>query len=106
MTPFYDVLTVQPSLDARQIVRKQMKLAMSVGKTSHYAVDYIQGRHFIQTAERAGLPGTIASDALEEIFKDTNQAMKAVEKQLPSGFPEALPVSVRKGFLSRLSKIG
>ena len=31
LTPFYDVLSAQPSLDSRQIERKQMKLAMSVG---------------------------------------------------------------------------
>jgi serine/threonine-protein kinase HipA len=61
MTPFYDVLTAQPSLDNRQIGRKQMKLAMSVGDSRHYKIDDIKGRHFIQTAERAGLPGSLAS---------------------------------------------
>ena len=31
LTPVYDVLTAQPSLDTRQIERKHLKLAMSVG---------------------------------------------------------------------------
>ncbi|MCE0523492.1 MAG: type II toxin-antitoxin system HipA family toxin [Methylacidiphilales bacterium] len=105
MTPFYDVLTAQPSLDARQIERKQMKMAMSVGNSRHYAFEDIQGRHFIQTAERAGLPGAVASAPLEEISGNAEAAMKAVESQLPPDFPGDLVVSVQKGFLARLAKI-
>ena len=55
LTPLYDVLTAQPSLDARHILKKQMKLAMSVGNSRHYTIDSIQGRHFVQTVQRAGL---------------------------------------------------
>ena len=36
MTPLYDVLTAQPSLDDGQIPRKKFKLAMSVGTNRHY----------------------------------------------------------------------
>ena len=53
-TPFYDVLIAQPSLDSRQIERKQMTLAMSVGDSRHHHMDEIYGRHFVQTAIRAG----------------------------------------------------
>lgn len=105
LTPLYDVLTAQPSLDARQIFKKQMKLAMSVGESRHYRLDEIRGRHFIQTAERAGLPSGLAQRALEEIVADAEAAMLAVERQLPSGFPEGIHVSVQKGLRSRLSKI-
>lgn len=105
MTPLYDVLTAQPSLDAHQIVRKQMKLAMSVGDSRHYAIDYIRGRHFIQTAERAGLSAAIARDALEEVVKAADKAMKVVEMQLPSDFSEGIHFSVQRGLLSRLEKI-
>jgi serine/threonine-protein kinase HipA len=105
MTPFYDVLTAQPSLDNRQIGRKQMKLAMSVGDSRHYKIDDIKGRHFIQTAERAGLPGSLASDALEEVAGAADSAMKIIEKQLPSGFPEEIHISVKAALASRLHKI-
>jgi serine/threonine-protein kinase HipA len=105
MTPLYDILTAQPSLVARQIVRKQMKLAMSVGEKRHYAIDYIQGRHFKQTAERAGLPGAIAGDALEEIARDADQAMETVSKELPLRFPRQLHDCVQGGLVSRLRKL-
>ena len=105
MTPLYDVLTAQPSLDARQIIRKQLKLAMSVGNNRHYTIDYIEGRHFVQTAERAGLSALIARNALDEIARDAEQAMLRLEEQLPASFPEKIHSSVERGFMSRLPKI-
>jgi len=105
MTPHYDVLTAQPSLDSRQIERKQMKLAMSVGDSRHYKIDDIKGRHFIQTAERAGLPGSLASEALEEVATAANRAMTRLEKTLPVNFPEEIHTSVKDALMSRLQKI-
>jgi serine/threonine-protein kinase HipA len=104
LTPFYDVVSAQPSLDARHIERKQMKMAMSVGNSRHYRVDDIQGRHFLQTTAKAGLPESLASAALDEITHGAGAALEAVENQLPHGFPEKLHLSVRKGFLARLKK--
>lgn len=105
LTPFYDVLTAQPSLDARQIERKQMKLAMFAGDGRHYRIDEISGRHFVQTTERAGLPGAMAIKALEEVAKAADGAMEAVAKQLPKGFPEEIHASVLQGFTTRLRSI-
>lgn len=105
LTPIYDVLSAQPSLDAHQIHEKQMKLAMFVGDNRHYAMEYIHGRHFVQTAERAGLPGAIAREALTEVAQETNSALEAIEGQLPPGFPEAIHESVRSGLLCRIKSI-
>jgi serine/threonine-protein kinase HipA len=82
-----------------------MKLAMFVGNNRHYRIDEIKGRHFIQTAERAGLPKSIATDALEEVAEAADAAMKTIEKQLPSGFPEQIHVSVNRALASRLHNI-
>lgn len=105
LTPFYDVLSAQPSLDARQIERKQMKLAMFVGDGRHYRIDEIQGRHFVQTTEKAGLPGALATEALEEVAEAADGAMDAVVKQLPKGFPEAIHASVQRGVMTRLRSV-
>ena len=78
-----------------------MKLAMFVGDKRHYAMEYIHGRHFVQTAERAGFPSTIAREALAEVAQETNSALRAIEGQIPPGFPEELHESVRSGLLSR-----
>ena len=105
LTPLYDVLTAQPSLDAGQIARKQMKLAMSVGSDRQYTIGFIEGRHFIQTAERAGLSAALAQAALEEVAKEAEQAMDAVAKLLPAGLLETIHVCVHKAIKSRLAKI-
>lgn len=105
ITPVYDVLAAQPSLVTRQVERKQMKLAMFVGDSRHYRLDEIQGRHFVQTTERAGLPGSLASEVLDEVVQAAPTAMATLEKQLPRGFPEYIHKSVKAGLTSRLKLI-
>lgn len=105
LTPVYDVLTAQPSLVTRQIERKKMKLAMFVGDSRHYRLDEIKGRHFVQTTERAGLPGSLATEVLEEVAQAADTAILAVEKQLPRNFPQYLHDSVKAGFAKRLNSI-
>jgi serine/threonine-protein kinase HipA len=105
LAPVYDVLTAQPSLASRQIERKQLKLAMSVGDSRHYRMDEIKGRHFIQSAERAGLPGSLASEVLTEVAQAAETAINTVEKQLPRGFPKDIHHSVKAGLTARLKNI-
>ncbi|HEX3628240.1 MAG TPA: type II toxin-antitoxin system HipA family toxin [Verrucomicrobiae bacterium] len=105
LTPLYDVLSAQPSLDTRQIERKQMKLAMSVGRSRHYRIEEIQGRHFVQTVEAAGLPGARATDALREVVEAAPGAMKTIEKALPRGFPKKIHTSITSGLGNRLKRI-
>lgn len=105
LTPVYDVLTAQPRLVTRQIERKQMKLAMFVGDSRHYRLDEIKGRHFIQTTERAGLPGALARDVLEEVAKAADAAITSVEAQLPRNFPEYIHNGVKAGLANRIKFI-
>lgn len=104
-TPLYDVLTAQPSLDARQIERRDMKLAMFAGDNRHYRLDSIEGRHFVQTAERAGLPKTLVHQALKEVAESVAPALAAMEQQLPPGFPQTIHASVQKGIQERLGRV-
>ena len=106
LTPFYDVLSAQPSLDSRQIERKQMKLAMSVGDSRHYRVDEIRGRHFIQTAMRAGLSRRIAEETLDAVATTTEAAFDLVEAKLPAGFPRKIHTSIKTGALQRMKLMG
>ena len=105
LTPVYDVLTAQPSLLIRQIERKQMKLAMFVGDSRHYRLDEIKGRHFVQTTERAGLPGSLAKEVLEEVAKAADAAITTVETQLPRDFPDYIHSAVKAGLADRIKFI-
>jgi len=104
LAPFYDILTAQPSLDTRQIHRKQMKLAMSIGDSRHYAIEYIKGRHFVQTARRAGLSEITAETVLQEIREQTARAFASVEATLAHSLEE-IHESVKRAMLYRLASI-
>jgi len=105
LTPLYDILTAQPSLDARQIERKQMKLAMAVGRNRHYRLGEINGRHFLQTAEEAGLPRSLVRTAVEEVGDVATDSLRKLEGGLPAGFPEEIHASVRQALLARLGAL-
>ncbi|MDT7042849.1 type II toxin-antitoxin system HipA family toxin [Candidatus Nitronereus thalassa] len=102
LTPLYDVLTAQPSLDNGQIQRKQMKLSMSVGINRHYRIHEITGRHFLQTGKAAGLSKRVVLEMMEEMADTTLQAMEKVENELPRNFPRSLHASAKKGLTGRL----
>ncbi|HEX7076081.1 MAG TPA: type II toxin-antitoxin system HipA family toxin [Hyphomicrobiaceae bacterium] len=101
LTPLYDVMSAQDLHDKKQIQRKGMKLAMSVGDNRHYHIHEIHPRHYRQTADRAGLPDGMADMALEQVADALPDAIEAVCAALPVGFPAKLRDSVAKGALKR-----
>ena len=71
----------------------------------HYKIEEIRGGPFLQTAERAGLPGSLAIGALEEVAAAAEGAIQKVEKELPAGFPDGIHNSVKKALKSRLKNL-
>lgn len=102
MTPLYDIVTAQPALNDRQIERRQMKMAMSAGNKNHYRFNEIQPRHFIQTAERAGLSKKRAENVIEQVIALAPDALEATEKALPKGFPASVVNAVSNAVAMRL----
>jgi serine/threonine-protein kinase HipA len=105
MTPLYDIVSAQPSLDAKQIRHNQMKLAMAVGNKRHYAIGSISGRHFVQSAEKAGMGREIALDVLDDVLRNGEFALQRALDRMPAKFPEAITDSIAKGFRSRLGQL-
>lgn len=101
LTPLYDVLTAQPSLDAGQIRKNRFKLAMSVGRSRHYRIDEIARRHFEETGREAGLPRSLGRLAIERMADMVEEALAEVENVLPSGFPEEIHTSVARAVRQR-----
>jgi serine/threonine-protein kinase HipA len=102
LTPLYDVLSAQPSVDEGHIRRNRMKLAMAVGANRHYGVDRIVPRYFVETAAAAA----IAADEVEQIFTEFKErvphAIQNVLQGLPADFPEAVSQSISNGVAARL----
>ncbi|BAV50894.1 HipA N-terminal domain-containing protein [Mesorhizobium loti] len=101
MTPLYDVLTAQPSLDTGQIPRKRFKLAMSVGRNRHYSVPDIMPRHFLQTADIAGVGTPVMRRIFDDIAENVEKQADEVIISLPRGFPEQLVDSVKSAIGKR-----
>ncbi len=103
MTPLYDVLTVQPTVDARQIERKHFKLAMNFGNSNHYKVANIVGRHIVETGVQSGLSRTVIQGLFDELEETSHELIEATLSRLPADFPEALISSVDGAVKARLS---
>jgi len=104
LTPLYDVVSAQPSLDASQIQQKKFRLAMSAGKNRHYAVASILPRHFMQTAAIAGVGASLMRALFEELADSAVRQMDAVIASLPRGFPDQVVTSVQ-GALKRKAQL-
>lgn len=103
MTPLYDIISAQGALNARQIERKQMKMAMSVGDRRHYRFDQIHGRHFVQTATRAGISKKRATDIIEGIAAAVPGALDTAAQSLPGSFPQSIVDTISTAMIERLA---
>lgn len=102
LTPLYDVMSTQPLLDAGQLRRNHMRLAMSAGKNRHYRVHDILPRHFVQSGSRAGLSETLIAQTMDELSTQMPDAIDKACKTLPADFPEQLRESIAEGINMRL----
>ena len=106
MTSLYDVLTTQPSLDSGQIPRKKFKLAMSVGKNNHYALNEIVPRHFQQTADETGIGTAALRKIFEDIAAKAENAMQSTINELPKDFSSQLVDSIAGAVEDRMRLVG
>lgn len=105
LTPFYDVLTAQPSFDRKQIPHRAFRLAMSVGSSRKYKILDVHGRHFVETAKEAGLGPAPIRTALDELRAAVEPALERLPDMLPEGFPAAIHRSVAKAARARLKQL-
>lgn len=101
LTPLYDVMSLQPSVDALQVRRREFTLAMAAGSNRHYKVDETLPRHFLQTAASAGIDVSISEVWLSEIAGRLASAVDEVRTAVGSSVPEALFDSITQGALKR-----
>ena len=105
MTPLYDVLTLQTSVDQKRLPHKDFKLAMRVGQSNQYNVERIRGRHFVDTGVQAGLSRKSVADLFEKIESEYRSAMDATCAELDADFPTELVDSVTNAIAHRISRL-
>lgn len=102
LTPLYDVLSAQPSVDSKQILWKQFQLAMAFGTKPHYRMRQIAPRHFYQTGESAGIGRQTIESILDELHEGALTAVDSVLSKLPREFPEEIASSISDGIKRRV----
>ncbi len=102
LAPLYDVISAQPSVDTKQILWKNFRLAMSFGTKPHYAFRQVAPRHFFQTAERAGIGKQVVPSIIDELLKEVPAAIDGVLGALPAKFSEEIAASIADGIRNRL----
>lgn len=102
LTPFYDVLTVQPVFDKGQIPHKSFRLAMSVGNNSKYRILDIAGRHFVESGRKAGLGPTIIGQVIEEVLEHAAEAPERALAKMPDDFDRGIHESVAAAIAKRV----
>jgi serine/threonine-protein kinase HipA len=105
MAPLYDVLSAQPNMDAGQIRRNQMKLALSVGDNRHYIMEQIMPRHFYQTAKRCGIAESMITGILTELLEAMPEALGKTSAAMPAGFPKKMAASIKAATVARLESV-
>jgi serine/threonine-protein kinase HipA len=101
LTPLYDVMSAQPLVDARQIPWNKYKFAMAVGKSRHYGVNQIRPRHFLETAQAAGVAHARAASLFEDLRTRLPAALDKTRAAMAPDFPLALADVIANGALKR-----
>jgi serine/threonine-protein kinase HipA len=105
LTPLYDILSAQPAFDANQIPRNRYKLAMSVGKSSHYRIQFIRRRHFLETARMMRLGGTPANLVIQDVLERGQSAADQALERMPDDFDTSIHESVSQAIKTRLNRL-
>jgi len=78
---------------------------MAVGDNRHYRINTIAPRHFVQSAQHAGVGEEIVHSIFEELRETCREAIAQTLDRLPPRFPGQVSASIRAGFLHRLKLI-
>jgi serine/threonine-protein kinase HipA len=68
-----------------------------------YLIDTVRPRHFVESAENAGVPGDVVREQLKDLADMVPRAIESVIKSLPSGFPRDISTSIARGVEQRLT---
>ncbi|MEL7544126.1 MAG: type II toxin-antitoxin system HipA family toxin [Pseudomonadota bacterium] len=103
LAPLYDVISVQPSVDARHVEPKDFRLAMRWGDKNHYRIRDIFPRHIEQTGVAAGLSREAIAGMLERLVRDADKAIETLLDDVGDAVPEEMVESIVGGLRRRLA---
>lgn len=105
LTPFYDVMTLLPSVMDGQLSSKEFRLAMHMGKSRHYRVGDIVGRHVVETGVQAGLSEREVREMLGSIRERATDSLNYVQGAFPTKFSAEILRAIDEKMASTFSSL-
>ncbi|RAN37985.1 type II toxin-antitoxin system HipA family toxin [Hyphomonas sp. GM-8P] len=105
MTPLYDIMSLQPNYAAKQLRRKEFRLAMAVGDSRDYLVEKILPGHFLQEAKSAGMDQNQVRDLFGDLANSAEGAFERATTNMPDGFPQHIAEPIGAGLRKRSARM-
>lgn len=100
LTPIYDVLSLYPQMNNREVAREKLKMAMSLRGSKRYYNWYgsaLSVDHLLTTAERCDFDRSDMLNIIREVLGQTEQVLRKMNEQLPDDFPGNVSEAIFKG---------
>ena len=98
LTPIYDVISVYPLAEKRQLDYQQIKMAMALhGKNTHYKWQTIMPRHWQTESKKVDFPDMEIRTIIDQTLGNIDHVIDAVSARLPSDFPEDIANPIFEG---------
>ena len=104
LAPLYGVLSAWPIIGrgANQLPYQRAKLARALGdQNAHYRLDETHARHWQRLAASCG-PGVFGR--MTAMVEEVDNALQAVERRLPAGFPNRVWSRVTESMRRQLAQ--
>lgn len=107
LTPFYDIMSIYPNFGGRGLNSRDAKLAMGLqaSRGKKYSIEQIFPRHFYQTAEAVGFDPSLMTDILRYFYKEMDDVIKRIKRQLPDNFPSEISDKILNGMKARSTRL-
>ncbi len=106
LTPVYDVMSLEPSVRSGGLRQQDYRMAIAIGDNRHHRVNDIVPRHFVQTANRAGIDETLAREWMADVAAKVPTAIQAVTPAGHAHEATALLDAIATGMAKRSALVG
>lgn len=106
LAPLSDVMTAQPLVDEGQIAPEAFRLSMAFGVDRIDAVDEIEARHFVETAQMSGVGRSIIEAILGDLARSAERIAEEALAPFWPDVPERLTDSILAGVRQRARRLG
>jgi serine/threonine-protein kinase HipA len=104
LTPFYDIMSMYPALETKQVNLREMKLSFKLGKSRNDRLDKIRKRHFYESASLCNFSSKELDRIFDELMIKTEDNFRE-RIRLPENFPKNVYDSIIKNTFKNIERL-